>query len=265
MGVCHNTDKGDFMIKEMPVLQTPEWLSNVVNNFNDYRRKLPLLDMLEDSLYYPACRLNGTPVKYLSGNILSFINADYSMSLNRYKKNILGSSRDDGFKGFTCIFEREVGLSEIVPTGWKPPIVPTSPDKIRRLLKRERARPFAHWSIWEKEDPLADGADCFSFFYLGGEMNAAFQGLYNRLSIRPKVLAIIQPGAIGGEWESVESNKSFFKKAVSANPAGIPEYLLHGHKGMCDSSHYSTPCWSEYRGEALVQLDERFARLWRLG
>ena len=145
-------------------------------------------------------------------------------------------------------------------------MIPTSPEDIRRLLAQEkRCQPFGHWSIWQKEDPRVDGAAQFSFFYLGGEMNAIYQGLYNRLSIKPKVLAIIQPGAIGGEWEGVESNNSCFKKVVSANPAGLPEYLLHGHAGLWDSSRYSTPCWSEYKGEHLVQLDERYARLWRLG
>ncbi len=255
------------MIKAMPVARNNQWLEDVVSNLAVYHDKLPLRKLLENSLYYPACGLNGTPVKYLGGNILSFVYADYSLTSERYTRNLLGSGPGDGFKGFRCIFEREVALSEVVPAGWHPPLTPASPEDISRIHARERsARPFGHWSIWEKADPAAEGGDCFSFFYLGGEMNAVYQGLYNRLAIRPKVLAIISPGLFGGEWEGVESDNSFFKKVVSANPAGLPDYLLHGHGGCrFDSRRYFLPCWKEYAGQQpLAQLDERFARLWRL-
>lgn len=255
--------KGERMINELPKTETPEWLQKLVKNPDAFKASIPLEDLLMNSLYYPACGLNGTPVKYLGGNIVSFLYADYALTLPKYKRNLFGSGEDDGFKGFRCLVEREVQRSEIVPANWRPSLQPTSEGDIRRLVEQERrCRPFGHWSIWQKDDPKADGAELFSFFYLGGEMNAIYQGLYCRLAIRPKILAIIQPGAIGGEWEGVTSDESFFKKVVSSNSAGFPDYLLHG--GYGSSGFYSQACWKEYHGERLVQLAERSAGLWKL-
>jgi len=94
-------------------------------------------------------------------------------------------------------------------------------------------------------------------------MSCVFQTLFNRNNIRPKVLAIIQPGSgFGGGWEYTEGNQSFFKSVVQSNPAGMPEYLLFG--GFGSSSFYEEPCWKEYQGERLIQLPERQAGLWRL-
>jgi len=92
-------------------------------------------------------------------------------------------------------------------------------------------------------------------------MSAIYQGLYCRLSISPRVLAIIQPGSIGGEWESVTTDDSFFKKVVCSNAAGLPDYLLHGGYGQ---GYYERACWQEYDGERIVQLPERYAGLWKL-
>ena len=75
-----------------------------------------------------------------------------------------------------------------------------------------------------------------------------------------KILSIIQPGAIGGEWEGVTSNKSFFKKVVLSNSAGLPQFLLHGGFGY----NYEQACWDEYAGNRLAQLQERHAGLWKL-
>lgn len=60
------------MIPELDSLLLPEWLSGISENssFPDLYR------LLTDSLYYPACGLNGTPIKYLAGNVYSFIYAD---------------------------------------------------------------------------------------------------------------------------------------------------------------------------------------------
>ena len=91
--------------------------------------------------------------------------------------------------------------------------------------------------------------------------SAIYQGLYCRLRVAPLILAIIQPGALGGEWEMVDADDSFFKKVVRSNPAGMPEYLLYG--GLGERGSYAEPCWHEYRGKRIVQLPERYAGLWK--
>jgi hypothetical protein len=131
-----------------------------------------------------------------------------------------------------------------------------------------KCEPFAHWSIWLKnpDNDFDEPLKAFSFLFLCGEMSAIYLGLYCRLKIVPTVLSIIQPGAIGGEWEKVECDDSFFKKVVALNEAGSPPYLLYGgwHNRYGTVESYVKPCWHEYEGEILTRLPERRAGLWKL-
>jgi len=245
------------MIQEIAAPDEPDWLSNITSE-----SEFVLEDLLVDSLYYPASGLNGTPVKFLSGNIYSFIYADYSITKQQFLTNLNGRSSDCGFRGYSPVLQREIFTRDIVPAGWRPDKVPTDPREREKLLACERrCRPFGHWSVWQRDPGFGPehGAARFSFLFLAGEMSAVYQGLYSRLSIAPRILAIIQPGAIGGEWEGVAHDGSFFKKVVMANSAGLPEYLLHGGFG-----YYNSPCWSEYTGPMITRLRERSAGLWRL-
>jgi hypothetical protein len=211
------------MIAEMPVMETPAWLAEIGGATPPHACPFPLADFLTDSLYYPACGLNGTPVKYLAGNILSFVYADYGVSRAAFLDNLCGTGAACGFKGYRPVLQREILRSEVVPDGWRPALQPQDVDAVRRLAEVERdCQPYGHWSIWQRTasaDPAA-GPELFSFFFLSGEISAIYQGLYTRLAIAPKVLAIIQPGTMGGEWENSCSDQSFFKQVVRSHTAG---------------------------------------------
>jgi len=250
------------MITELPEMQTPEWLEAISRG--NIESSFPLSEIVKESLYYPASGLNGTPVKFLSGNILSFVYADYGITKNVFLANLNGNGPECGFMGYKSILQREISRNDIVPGGWRPPIVPMEEPERSRLLQQEKeCQPFGHWSVWQRnpESEQSIGPNVFSFVFLSGEMSAIYQGLYCRLSIAPKILAIIQPGAMGGEWECVSSDDSFFKRVVKSNKAGFPEYLIYGGLGR---GFYETPCWSEYWGHRLVQLPERYAGIWKL-
>ena len=247
-----------------PLLErsTPGWLQAVL--CGRMNRRVPLRNILYDSLFYPACGLNGTPVKYLGGNIHSFIYADYGVSRSMFLKNLHGTGRDCGFKGYRLVRQMDLHRDQLVPRGWIPPLVPEpSFDTVRLNAVEASADPFCHWSVWRRKRNLSHshGPEAFSFLFVCGEMSAVYQGLYTNNGMKPKVLAIIQPGCMGGEWENPESDDSFFRKVVRANPAGMPEYLLHGGFGR---GFYEKPCWKDYGGEMLIRLPERYAALWRL-
>ena len=246
------------MIYAMPFKKTPEWLMDIASGKED--SGFPLLNVLQNSLYYPACGLNGTPVKFLGGNIHSFIYADYGVKKIDFMNNLNGATNRCGFKGYHSIKQMELKFNDLAPSGWSPMIVPT--QHLRLIQQRQQVgEPFGHWSIWKRKAdfPPEHGPEYFSFLYLGGEMSAVYQALYTRNNLKPKVLAIIQPGAFGGEWECVTSDNSFFKRVVKANPAGVPDYLLCGGFG----TGYQKPCWNDYLGNRLIQLPERSAGLWK--
>lgn len=252
------------MINEMPMMEMPAWLREISERGES--DEFPLLEILQDSLYYASAGKNGTPVKFLGGNILSHIYADYGVSRREFLNDLNGTGKDCGFLGYSSLLQRDIRVGEIVPRGWIPPLLPDNSYDRRFLLEQERrCDPFGHWSVWKRKPdfPPEHGPEAFSFLYFGGEMSCVYQAIFNRHAIKPKVLTIIQPGSgFGGGWEHTEGNNSFFKRVVQSNPAGMPEYLLFGGFGC--RSFYEEPCWKEYQGERLVQLPERQAGLWRL-
>ncbi len=250
------------LLSEMPMMKIPDWLRMVKQN---QPTQFPLKEILDNSLYYPACGLNGTPVKYLSGHIVSFVYVDYHVSQQEYLADLHGDDNDAGFNGYKSIYEREIYYEDLTPNGWQPPLNPPLNTRLRKELKRG-PRFWGHWSVWQRENGLMDdhGAEMFSFLYICGEMSTIYQGLYNRLSIMPLVVAIIQPGGgMGGGWENPENDNSFFKKVVTGNQGGLPKFLLYG--GFGGQDFYANPCWQEYSGLPLCLLPERYARLWKRG
>ncbi len=253
-------------IPQLCELQYPKWLSAISED-----SPFPGLEkILPDSLYYPACGFNGTPVKYLSGNIYSFVYTDYGITRDDFLAHLNGTGPDDGFEHYHPVCQRDVSRDEIVPDGWRPAIVPTNDMDREKLFQIEKeCEPFGHWSVWQRNEDAPDDAGPlrFSFFFLAGEMSATYQGLYYENNIVPKILTIIQPGSFGGEWERVTDDSSFFKKVVSSHEKGFPPYLLYG--GFGGPEYYECACWQEYRCDTckcarVAQLPERYASLWRL-
>lgn len=242
---------------------TPDWLEEVLRR--GHRKGLPLRQILHQSLFYPACGLNGTPVKYMSGNIHSFIYADYGVSRIALLKNLHGVKSECGFRGYKLASQMDICRDQLVPVDWRPRLTPEpSGETLELNIKEASTEPFCHWSVWRRMTGFGPnhGPEAFSFLFIGGEMSAVYQGLYCYNRIKPKVLALIQPGCMGGEWENPCSDLSFFKEVIRSNPAGMPDYLLYG--GFGGRSYFENPCWSEYLGKKLTQLPERYAGLWGL-
>jgi hypothetical protein len=63
------------LAKELPRLEIPGWLAAAAGSNKD--GDFPLKAILTDSLYYPGCGFDGTPVRYLNGHIVSFMYVDY--------------------------------------------------------------------------------------------------------------------------------------------------------------------------------------------
>jgi hypothetical protein len=251
------------MIPELPTPPVPAWLHEISQD--PVHAEFDLTNILNDSLFYPSCGLNGTPVAFLAGNIHSFVYGDLAISRERFLANLNGDDEDSGFMGYRSILQQDIQRQDVVPEGWGPPLLPRSRlDKLRHAERQ--CVPFGHWSVWARREEKGEefGPALFSFFYLGGENSALYQGLYNRTGIAPRILAIIQPGGGcgGGGWEQIDRQESFFHEVVAANSGGLPPYLLHG--GYGGETFYSKPCWNEYADERLALLPERYAGLFSL-
>jgi hypothetical protein len=243
------------MIREIPALDMPKWLSEILKN--PAGATFQLENILQDSLYYPGSYLDATPVNYLTGNIFSFVYTDKNISRDDFLNYLDGSGEGDVFNNYRLIHEDDLDLHDITPRGWPP-------NKFKQYFEFTEKRPLdCYWSVWKRNEGVAKdvGPEGFSFFYAFSEMSELYEGLYNGLSIAPKILTLIGPGYMG-EGSSPEDEDSLLKKVVVSSNNDLPDYLLYGLYG--GTRGFADACWSEYQGEKIVQLPERHAGLWKL-
>ncbi len=229
-------------LKQLPKLPVPAWLRSVSRRTMD-GAPFPLREILTDSLYYPASGTDGDPIRYLGGNVLSFIYVDYGVTRRRVRARI----RRPGLRGYRLVGMREVRERELTPNGWTPlPLEPRDGDPARMdwFIKP----PFCEWYVFERTEEYdeAHGPERLSLLYLGADGAAAYQALYMPNGIVPRVIAIIQPGrGFGGNWTDFEDPTQILGRSVlQHNPAGIPKILLYG--GIGQRRFYEEPCWPQY-------------------
>ncbi len=215
----------------------PDWLLQM-----DGTEKVPIRELLQGSLYYPASGDDGDPVKSLGGLVHSFVFVDYGIEHD----SMMNFLHDDlrGFRGYSLVGCRNVTEAELTPNGWRP--APPrdsdgSPESKRRFVKE----PYAIWSIHQRKSDRDDeyGPKRFSLLNICADGIATYQALYRENECVPEVVAIIQPGeAFGGNWTNFKDPSKALGREVLQNPYGTPRFLLYG--GM--SGGYRPSCWPRY-------------------
>ena len=241
----------------LTVMERPAWLTEIING--NVPESFPLKDILHDSLYYAGSGLDGTPIKYLVGNVYSFVYADLLVSKEEYLRDL----KEKPPIGYEMVYEREVFNSDIATSQDVPlPFEITEEESINLENCQRGCVPFGHWSVWKHmESDLA-----FSLFFLRGEICAVYQGLYVQNKEVPRYLAIIQPGHGDGVlgWEDIRRDNCHFRQLVMGNPAGVPEFMISGMVGIWMKEYLQESFWSDYGGEYVAHLPERCATVYPL-
>lgn len=230
------------MIKELPAAQMPAWLAAIDPNTVN-KVAFPLENILKDSLYYPSSGFDGDPVKYLAGNIFSFIYVDYGYS----EEDAMQAVRASGFRGYDVLSIRSVAKEELTPNDWQPtPLKPSDgdPTHVSPWIKK----PFCLWTVFQRQSDFSEehGPTRFSLLYLCADGVAAFQALYIANKVSPKAVAVIQPGhGFGGNWTDYTDANKIFGRSVLVRALSQPEFLLYGGVGQRD--FYKEPCWPQYQ------------------
>ncbi len=223
-----------------------ELLKNIKIKDGEITDKFPLKELLENSLYYPACGRDGDPVWHVHKEIQSFFYADYGVAQNQIEESLYGAghygenitfrgSDPVGFKGYKVIGEKKLTSKELDPTGvvslttkrGQTQFV-TDMSYVHSTLKDWIKKPFAKWYILERQPEFDDthGPERFSFVFICADGVTTYKTLYNFNNIAPKYLAIFQPGdGFGFNWDHFQSENSQLCKTVFENPK-IPEMLL---------------------------------------
>lgn len=231
-----------------------KWLDDITPE-SMQTMKVPMKDILTDSVYYPASGIDGRPVQYLGKITRSFVYVDQSISFQEQHEAFI----KEGFKGYTLLGERKVQEKEITP---KPPVwheTPSEKDGDPQKYRKDGwehifARPYALWTVWERceKHDYKQGPQRFSLFILCGDGVASFDALYYYYQLKPLALCIIAPGTgFGLNWTDFRQPRLILHRLVMKNPAGIPECILQekplrDEKGCywpeysLDASHYPT-------------------------
>ena len=224
------------MRRELSCLKKmPEWL--VSGDFSFTVEKA-----LTDSLYYPAAGFDGDPVKFFTGNVFSFVYADYGVDRSR----LMAELDAHGFRGYHIIHSQSLSSADLVPHGWTVMLMPDregSPDNYKSWIKE----PFAEWMIFERNSEVTspDKAERFALLYICADGAAAYQALYLSNNIRPRIIAVIQPGhGFGFNWTDFTNRKSILARSVFHNRKLLPEYMING--GWGEEDFYSEAVWPEY-------------------
>lgn len=169
------------MLYQLPEIAVPEWMASLTST-TIMNEPFPLGELLHDSLYYPSSGFDGDPVKYLAGNILSFIYVDYGYSHDEFMC-ALGNS---GFRGYDLVATRSVTERELTPHGWCP-TPPTRSDGDPSRYRYWTKKPFCSWSLFQRrvDVPVSHGPSRFSLLYLCVRISQHSAGQFTL--IRPPV------------------------------------------------------------------------------
>lgn len=220
------------MLPELTRQPMPDWLMRP----NFAHRQIPIADILQKSVFYPASAMDGRPVKYLGGYSHSFIYADCNVTQEVLRANL------DTFKGYRLYNSRPVAREELCFKVFQP--IPPEPNdgNPRRLHIRPDFSPYAIWATYERQSKFNEehGPDRFSLLFVGGEGVATFQSLYYSNQCAPSIITLIRCDAFTGNWTSFLNPEEIFSRSVMQNPHGTPDYIF------CDYGRGPESPWPWY-------------------
>lgn len=203
-------------------------------NFNE---ELPLIDILEDSCFYPASGYDLSPIPLLAHRgINSFVFCDYSIS----QFELIEELKFKAFTNYELSFQRPVSESEFKfdKAKLKPHYsIQLNWGQYEQIL--HNSKPHSYWTIWETKPNNENSESHFiSILFIGGEGLATLQALYCNNKITPKALAIIQLGfGFGGNWTDFYDLDGPLIETIYN--IGYPEHILFGYYGTKSNANFT--------------------------
>ena len=187
----------------------------------------PLKAILKDSLYYPACDIDGELIRYCNMHfnrlrICSYVYADYAAGREQLMANL------DSFLGYHLIATRELNPADVGADKGFPMPEGIDLEEYRRYQDMWQA--FGQWAVYERDEDFDGnhGPARFSLLYLGAEGAAAYSGLYLNNNITPKGMAIIQPGhSFGFNWTNFTDPNGPLTRTMRLGRS-MPEFFFYG-------------------------------------
>jgi len=200
--------------------------------------RIPLPELLEDSVYYPASSLDGRPIKYCNTiwrdmGVKSFVYCDFlprEQEVIRELPDVLG---------YHLLAHRSLSPDEYIPEDWELELSGWDRDRYfdTFLGNDPDFKPFAHWAVYERDHRRGEehGPKRFSLLFIGGEGLATFQRLYCHHHVHPKMICFLQCWGFAGNWTDFTSAHGSFCNTMRLHPECVPEWLCIGWYDVIES------------------------------
>ena len=202
---------------------------------------------LTNSVFYPACELDGTPVKFFNEHFAEYgidcyVYADYAMNGDKLEEV------EETFRYYHVASRHELKESDLTARGtdYRKYALILSEEEIRRQKEivfgmfGDTISPFGRMLVYERNSDVGPdrGPDRFTLIYVGGEAVATYAALYRIRDIAPKALAIIHPGTgFGGNYTDFFNPDAAFMKLISGGK-NQPEFLYIGEQAIMPYKEY---------------------------
>jgi hypothetical protein len=232
-----------------------------------------IVDILTDSVFYPAAGVDARDIECLSNLSNSFVHVDYSTPME-----VIESSMRNHFAGlgYELIGLKHVSRLELTTNGFQPQkFIFNDHEKERLEMDFINDRfyfrnfiPFAIWAVYElnpNKTGLTRGKiKRFSLLHIGGEACETLEAIYIGNKINPRAVSIISPGEGYGDNWTIFRDPEFrlYQNLIynsRINNIAMPEFLL---TNMALSE--KEPCfWPEYIFQNRIYSDgwlQRYSR-----
>jgi len=235
------------MLAKLKRSPAPDWL--MMLNVKD--GNIPIFDILQKSVFYPASAMDGRPIKYFGGFSHSFVYADCNVSELALVREL------DTFKGYRPYHCKSLKKEDLCFNSFQPILPEPSDGNTEGLHIKVDFLPYALWVVYERRPGFDEthGPIRFSLLFIGGEGVATFQSLYFSNRCAPSAISLIRCDAFTGNWTQFFDPKKIFARSVMQNPYGTPEYLF------CDYRDYSPWPWYSNLEHTVASPQQRL-RLW---
>jgi hypothetical protein len=179
---------------------------------------------LRESVYYPCCGYDGTPVRFLGKRFQRYLYVDYSIDPTGLQERL----QAQGFKGYAIADAADIDINDLTGRSWASlarefqKYVPEHFSKMKRT-----DQPCAlHVQFSRMPDYGPNhGPDTFEVMFVRSEGVTTYRTVFLRRGIAPKCLVHIRPGtAFGGNYSGYPCE---LERAVRENSAGLPDFILY--------------------------------------
>lgn len=226
------------MKKQLPERPIPEWILSV-----DKDSEFSIANVLENSIYYPACNTDGSMLEAFGGFAHSFVYADPNITKEQLIKRI------PKVAGYSVLFTRDILKEQLCfkPFNLVRPIPEIDGDP-KEFRITDEFKPYALWVVFQRNSFTnpSHGPKRLSLLFIAGEGIATYQAIYNSNKIRPLAIVLYGHSGFAGNWTFFERRDGIFERSVMANLGGFPSYIFADEHYDNEWTERPLSTWSNY-------------------